>query len=1193
MSTQAHDMHEDMQGEAADNNLSVSSAHIAVFGAPEGQDARYLADQARKTMAEDKVLVHVALDDHRASSLKDLLDFFAPDIQVLSFPAWDCLPYDRVSPHNDIVAQRMAALAQLISWKNEAKRCPRILLTTVNAAYQRVPPRSAFDSVAFTAVQNGRVDMESLQSFLQSNGYVRTDTVREAGEYAIRGGIVDLYPSGYELPVRMDLFGDEVESIRLFDPITQRTEKKIKEFSLTPATEFFLNEESIVRFRSSYRERFGVVRGSDPLYEAVSEGRRYNGMDHWLPLFFDHMDTLFDYVPAAMMTLDQHADQSRVERHEQIVDFYQARKTLEEATETKIKARSKDKETLGGTIYRPLHPSELYVTSDEWDNLFGGAQALYPFGAPDQGDLKIQQYSADGKKGRDFADIRALPDGDVLGFLRKYMDEHRKDGRKILIAVYGEGSRDRLLKMMEHAGFTNFVDVKKPDDLKKLSVQQIGISILALDHGFIAPDLCVISEQDILGDRLARKSKKRAKADNFLKEVSSLVPGDLVVHIDHGVGRFDSLETVKAAGTHHDCLKIIYAGDDKLFVPVENIEILSRFGSDEGTIQLDKLGGAGWQARKSKVKKDLMIMADQLLKIAAERALNKAEPLRVEASVYDEFAARFPYEETEDQQRSIQNVLDDLGQDKPMDRLVCGDVGFGKTEVAIRAAYVAAMNGTQVALVVPTTLLARQHYENFEKRFRHTGIRVEQLSRLVPVAHAKQVRDGMRDGTVNIVIGTHSLLAKTVKFAHLGLLIVDEEQRFGVKQKESLKELKSNVHVLTLTATPIPRTLQLALTGVREMSLITTPPIDRLAIRTFVLPYDPMVVREALLREHYRGGQSFYVCPRVKDMADLEKELKELVPEVSVIAAHGQMTPAELEDRMTAFYDGQYDVLLATNIIESGIDIPTANTMIVHRSEMFGLAQLYQIRGRIGRSKMRAYAYLTHDPVKKLTDQGQKRLEVIETLDTLGAGFQLASHDMDIRGSGNLLGDKQSGHVKEVGVELYQQMLEEAVAATREGLDWNDTQAATQSNWSPQINIGLSVLIPDHYVEDLTLRMSLYRRLSDLQDKDEIESFAAELIDRFGKLPDEVENLLKIVEIKQFCKRAGIDKVEAGPKGAVIGFYQNKPPNVDGLMRWLQEKGGAIKLRPDQKLVAIRGWDSVERRVQGVRSLTQSLASLS
>jgi len=742
---------------------------------------------------------------------------------------------------------------------------------------------------------------------------------------------------------------------------------------------------------------------------------------------------------------------------------------------------------------------------------------------------------------------------------------------------------------MDHAGIKPLVACSNFEDVKKLKKGETGLVLLQLERGFVSPDVALITEQDILGDKLTRQSKKKRKADNFLREVSALSEGDLVVHVDHGIGKFIELETLKAAGTLHDCLKIEYAGGDRLYVPVENIEVLSRFGADEGTVQLDKLGGAGWQARKARVKKNLMEMADHLLKIAAARQLQKAEKLNIPLEKYQEFAARFPYQETEDQEVAINDVVADLSSEYPMDRLVCGDVGFGKTEVALRAAYVAAMAGSQVAVAVPTTLLARQHFQNFSKRFAGTGLRVEQLSRMVKEKDAKRVKEGLLDGSVNIVIGTHALFGKGIKFADLGLLIVDEEQRFGVKQKERLKELKNNVHILTLTATPIPRTLQMSLTGVKDMSLITTPPVDRLAIRTFVMPYDEFVVREALMREHYRGGQSFYVCPRISDISEIANNIKEMAPELKVISAHGQMRAQELEERMSAFYDGEYDVLLATNIIESGIDIPTANTMIVHRADMFGLSQLYQIRGRIGRSKVRAYAYLTYPVKQKLQPQAQKRLEVMETLDTLGSGFQLASHDMDIRGAGNLLGDQQSGHIKEVGVELYQQMLEEAVAAAREGHHFEDLPEET---WVPQINIGTSILIPETYVEDLSVRMTLYRRLADLKDQDDLEAFAAELIDRFGPLPDEVGNLLDIVTIKQYCRQAGIGSVEAGPKGAVICFYKDAPPNVPALMGWVAAKKGTVKLRPDQKLVAMRAWERTEQRTRGVKDLVKDLAAI-
>jgi transcription-repair coupling factor (superfamily II helicase) len=1159
-----------------------------LYGAPEGHDAYLLAEQARQMAARQEVLVHIALDDTRLATLKSLMEFFAPDIEVLDFPAWDCLPYDRVSPNNEIVARRVSTLCHLTRWKEDDKYLPRIVLTTVNAALQKVAPSHVLQQSSFDVVSGGGLDFDPFISYLNTNGYVRTDTVREAGEYAVRGDIIDLFPPSSETPLRIDLFGNEVEKIRSFDPITQLTEEDVKGFSLQPVTEFFLDEESIQTFRSGYREQFGAVRDDDPLYAAVSEGRRYNGMDHWLPLFYDNkLETLFDYLSSYQLFSDAQVDHAVQERLNQIEDFYQARRTLEEANNKRKKNQKGSDVSMTGAVYHPLPVSSLYLSEDEYNAFKEKLTTLSPFKSPDE-----KAVDGEGRRGRDFSDVRAVPDANLMGEVYTHIHALQAQKKKAVIAVYSEGTRERLKLMLKDAGFNRIKNCHIYDDVRKIKPPEIGMAILPLEQGYTAPDLAVLSEQDILGDRLARKTSRRKKADNFLTEVSSLDAGDLVVHVDHGVGRFDALETLEAGGTLHDCLKIIYADDDKLYVPVENIEVLSRYGSDEGFTQLDRLGGAGWQARKARVKKDLMRIADHLMKIAAARILRKGETLTVDRDLYHQFSARFPYQETEDQLRSIESVIEDLAGSHPMDRLVCGDVGFGKTEVAMRAAFVAAMAGAQVAIVAPTTLLARQHYAGFKKRFEGFGLRIGQLSRLASAKDVKATKEGLADGSINIVIGTHAVFAKDVQFAHLGLVIVDEEQRFGVKQKERLKELKSDVHVLTLTATPIPRTLQMSLTGVKEMSLITTPPVDRLAIRTFVLPYDPMVIREALMREHYRGGQSFYVCPRIKDLQEVEEQLKELVPELKTVTAHGQMTPTDLENRMSAFYDGQYDILLATNIIESGLDIPTANTMVVHRADLFGLAQLYQIRGRIGRSKVRAYAYLTHDPAKKLTPQGQKRLEVIETLDTLGAGFQLASHDMDIRGAGNLLGEEQSGHIREIGVELYQQMLEEAVAMARAGVDLTDESQHIET-WSPQINIGTSVLIPETYVEDLGVRMSLYRRLADLESGQDIEAFAAELIDRFGDLPEEVENLLDIVGIKQLCKKAGIDHVEAGPKGAVIGFHKNTPSDPAKVMQWVDSKKGSIKVRPkDQKLVAVRHWETPAERVKGVRKLVQELASL-
>ncbi|RUX09276.1 transcription-repair coupling factor, partial [Mesorhizobium sp. M2A.F.Ca.ET.037.01.1.1] len=639
-------------------------------------------------------------------------------------------------------------------------------------------------------------------------------------------------------------------------------------------------------------------------------------------------------------------------------------------------------------------------------------------------------------------------------------------------------------------------------------------------------------------------------------------------------------------GAPHDCLKTHYAAEDRLFLPVENIELLSRYGSDSAEATLDKLGGGAWQARKARLKRRLLDMAGQLIRIAAERQMRSAPTMIPAEGLYGEFAARFPYEETDDQQTAIDSVMDDLGAGKPMDRLVCGDVGFGKTEVALRAAFIAAMEGFQVAVVVPTTLLSRQHFKTFSQRFSGLPIRIAQASRLVGSKELTETKKGIAEGTIDIVVGTHALLGSSISFKNLGLLIIDEEQHFGVKHKERLKELKNDVHVLTLSATPIPRTLQLALTGVRELSLIATPPVDRMAVRTFISPFDPLVIRETLLRERYRGGHSFYVVPRISDLAEIHDFLKESVPELKVAVAHGQMPPGELDDIMNAFYDGQYDVLLSTTIVESGLDIPTANTLIIHRADMFGLAQLYQLRGRVGRSKVRAYALFTLPANRKLTDTAERRLKVLQSLDTLGAGFQLASHDLDIRGAGNLLGEEQSGHIKEVGFELYQQMLEEAVAEVK------DTGEAQDGGWSPLIAVGTAVMIPESYVPDLQLRMALYRRLGDLETTEEIDGFGAELIDRFGPLPEEVTHLLKIVFIKALCRKANVEKLDAGPKGVVIHFRKREFPNPVGLVKFIGEQGSLAKIRADHSVVFIRDWPNAEKRLAGSAVVMTQLARL-
>jgi len=1147
---------------------------VTIAGAPAGHDMRVLAEIAARLRG--RPLIHVALDDMRAAVMADALGFFAPDCEVLPFPAWDCLPYDRVSPHTDVISERIATLSRL----HHPFARPCIILTTVNAIVQKTLPPEILQQASLNVGLGDELSVEKLRGFLAVNGYVSTGTVREAGEFAVRGGIVDLFPSGYETPIRLDFLGDEIESIRRFDPITQTTTDKLENIHLGPISEVLLDERSIAHFRARYRELFGAITDNDPLYEAVTVGRKFPGVEHWLGLFYPKLHTLFDYLPQATVSFDHQADESIESRLQQIEDFYQARLSL-------YQAARRTKTGSAPTVYKPAPMNSLYLDHAGLDTVLTerSVVTLSPFVSPESG----RAIDAGGKRGRDFADARAVQDQATLySNLQNYAAAQHAVNKRVTIACYSQGSADRLSTLLKTHGMAALTEAKNVDELRKTDAKLIALVILGFEHGFVSPDLALITEQDILGDRLVRPSRKRRASASFQLELGTLNPGDFVVHAEHGIGRYEGLEAISVFGTPHDCVKLVYDGGDKLFVPVENLDVLTRYGSAESGATLDKLGGAGWQNRKARVKKRLKDMADELMKIAAARELKKGEVITVPDGTYQEFASRFPYPETEDQARAIESVLDDLAAGKPMDRLVCGDVGFGKTEVALRATFAAVQAGFQVAIVVPTTLLARQHFNNFSQRFAGFPIRVAQLSRMVSFSDAKQTKEGLKAGNIDIVVGTHALLGNEVGFRDLGLMIIDEEQHFGVKQKEKLKELRAEVHVLTLTATPIPRTLQLALAGVRELSLIATPPLDRLAVRTFVLPYDPMVIRDALMREHYRGGQSFYVCPRIEDLAAVAEELRSLVPEAKLVTAHGRMTPTQLDDIMTAFDAKQYDILLATNIIESGLDIPNANTIVIHRADMFGLAQLYQLRGRVGRAKLRGYAYLTYAPGIKLSDTAQQRLEVIQTLEQLGAGFQLASHDMDIRGGGNLLGEEQSGHIREVGVELYQQMLEDAVAAARAG----GTEETPDERWTPQINLGMAVLIPENYVSDLNVRLGLYRRLADVLDDEGIEAIAAEMIDRFGSLPPEVDNLLQTVAVKQLCRAAGIEKIDAGPKGAVITFRKDTFAKPDRLIHWITKQAGTVKVSPDQKLVLMRAWEDAALRLTGMKKMLTELAQM-
>lgn len=1130
-----------------------------------GAQPLVMADLARASSGR---AVFIAPDDAAMRGIVDAAAFFAPELEVIEFPAWDSLPYDRASPALAISARRLAALFRLQAGKARAQ----LVVTTANAVLQRVlTPFRIRESVREfkPGIEIGR---ESLSLLLQKQGYSRTDTVIDKGEYAVRGSIVDIFPSGMDEALRLDFFGDELESLRTFDPNTQMSTGRLDSHLLLPASEALLDEDSIKRFRGRYREMFGAHATQDPLYEAVSDGRRLAGMEHWLPLFEDKLTTLFDHLDKDdLVVIDQASLAAADERVKDVADYYEQR--------TAITGQAKGN-------YRPLEPDALYLTGEEFKQALASTPAhrATPFDEPESDSVVSFGF----RSGRDFAPERARGDN-VYPVLAEHLKTLSKTGKRPLLAAYSMGSRSRIASILEEAG--------TPVQLADTWQEALGLSakgkpaamVLPIEASFANDEMELLTEQDILGDRLVRRKKKRKDADAFLAELQALSVGDLIVHTEHGIGKYLGLEPIPVGKSKHDCVQLEYRGGDKLFIPVENIDVLSRYGSSEEAVMLDRLGGEAWQKRRARLKERIREIAGELMQVAAQRALKRAPVLEVEDGAYNQFLDRFPWEETDDQERAIEDVLRDLESGKPMDRLVCGDVGFGKTEVALRAAFVAAMNGQQVAVVAPTTLLARQHFENFANRFRGFPLRVGRLSRLVPAKEMKETREGLESGQVDIVVGTHAILSKQTKFKNLGLVIVDEEQRFGVTHKEKLKQLRADVHMLTLTATPIPRTLQMAMTGLRELSTIQTPPVDRLAVRTYVMEWDDMVMREALLREHHRGGQSFIVVPRISDMEAIADWLHEHVPEVKFVSAHGQMSAGEIEERMSAFYEGKYEVLLATTIVESGLDLPSANTIIIHRADIFGLAQLYQLRGRVGRAKLRAYAYLTYASDTQLSEVAEKRLKVLGDLDSLGAGFQLASHDLDIRGAGNLLGDEQSGHIREVGFELYQSMLEDAILAAKAG---ELGLEAKPEKISPQITVDAPIMIPEDYVPDLAVRMALYRRLNDAEDKAEIEALAAEMIDRFGDLPPATANLVKLIEIKHQAIEANIAKIDVGAQGTLVTFHNDDFPDGPGLIAYVDRLQGTAKLRPDMKLVISRAWNSPESRLNGLFQLTKGLSGI-
>lgn len=1101
----------------------------------------------------------IVKDDKTAEQLVPQLKFFYPQAVVLSFPSWGTLPYDRVSPNPAVSNERLTTLTYLQMAKPGTKF---IVITPVASVLQKTIPQAMLKGSVLKLKAGDKLSHSWLQSFLVELGYVRLINAVNSGEFAVRGSIIDLVVANDNKGYRLDFFGEHLEHIKVFSAETQTSSYKVDELIITPTSEVLLNPQTTAKFKEQYIKRFGLT--GDVFLESVMTGKRYAGLENWLPLFYDAPNTLFDYLPTnCMVVVYQGFDLQVEDTNQRIIEAFSMRLSQD-------KARN-------NCNYHPLEPNELYLSLAQVKAEFTNFKVIGL-------SYFLDQMPTAYKRLESLRMEAQLQKVSVFEQLKSQVNSSLD--QKTLIACYTRGSLERLKhNLNEYEIPFHFIDTFA--ERHKLSNKAIGLCICPLDEGFVFEDLNIYSERDILGERLSKGHKVKKFSANILNELNAFTAGDIVVHIEHGIGKFVGLETLVVNNVKHDFVKILYADNDKLFLPVENLELITRYGGGQD-IALDKLGGVAWQLRKAKLKNKIKIAAEALINIAAQRALTQVSPVVPYADLYQAFCDKFPYVETEDQLKAIEEVTDDLLSGKPMDRLICGDVGFGKTEVALRAAFIVAANPIpqQVALLVPTTLLARQHYRTFMERFQGFPFKIKQLSKFTLSSESKETKQGLAEGHVDIVIGTHALLAKNIRFKNLGLIIIDEEQHFGVSQKERLKELKANCHVLTLSATPIPRTLQMSLNGIKELSLITTPPPNRLPVITYVLPYDEITIREAILREFYRGGRVFFVTPRISYIDSILERLKEIVPQVRVVKAHGQLKAAELDSIMNDFYDGKYHVLVSTTIIESGLDIPMANTIIVDRADMFGLAQLYQIRGRVGRSNVQSYAYFIYHTNKKLNEEAEKRLNVIQSLNSLGAGFAVAAQDMDIRGHGNLVGEEQSGHVKEVGVELYQHMLEEAISSLKQHKEEAD------DDYSPVLNIGLSVQIPENYIIDVALRLSLYRRIAALNSPEEVETLAAEMIDRFGDLPIEAEHLLSIVKLKQLAKRCNIARIDQGEKGLLIAFCNKGPSSPAAVIKLVEHYRGTIKIRPDEKLFITQVYNDEQEKIKQIEKILIALSEV-
>ncbi len=1094
---------------------------------PAAAKSFFAIDNFTKNLRQDFILS--ASNEEEALQLYKQALFFSSNENIYYFPSYDTIPYDHTSPNANILSRRAETLIKLTTNNSNSK----LLITHTANLLNKLPPKDFFSKYFLKLSPKMKFTTDELAMFLVENSFTRNASSIDAGEFAVRGEIVDIILPGPKA-YRIHFSWGYIESIKEFDIDTQISTKSCRELIISPANEIVLNSETIGNFKNNYLRNFGVNHTDNPLYEAVISGRKFTGYEQLLPLFYDSCSNLIDYLNDPIFIFDNLSKQAILEFEHSYNDFYSARS---EANKLKF-----------NSFYPTLSPTSLYFTAFEITELLERKNnILLTFENSEQASL-IENIVA-----TSFIEKKTV-------FDKLFEVIKANSHKKIIIGSSVLSSFERIKSIIQNYEY-KYNEINKLDEAK---ASIINVGIIPLNQSFYTKEYLFITASELLEEKPSSTNTNK-KLKNILLELDNLAEGEFVVHKDHGIGQFLKLEALEIKGKPHDFLKILYAGNDKLYIPVESIEVIKKYGNDNA--ELNKLGSVSWQRSKAKLKNRIKEIALHLIQIAAKRKLNSSASVEFDLEEYDKFCANFPFSETEDQLTAINDIKEDLRNGVLMDRLICGDVGFGKTEVAMRAVFMVAKSLNehlpQVAVVVPTTILCSQHFSRFIERFKGFGLNIKQLSRVISSKEAKIIRSELESGKINIIIGTHSLLHKNIKFFNLKLLIIDEEQHFGVSQKEFLKSLKSSSHVLAMSATPIPRTLQMSMTGLKELSIIATPPLNRLEVRTLVMPFDPVIIREALLRERFRGGRSFYVVPRIKDIEDIEKQLKQIVPELSYKIAHGKMTPSKIDEVMSEFYAGKFDILVSTTIIESGIDIAEANTMIIHNADMLGLSQLYQLRGRIGRGKMRGYAYLTVASHKKMTSHSLRRLEIIQNSCALGSGFTIASHDMDLRGFGNLIGEEQSGQIKEVGTELYQEMLEEQIAI------FKDEPIVSEQPFIPTINLGLSVFIPDNYVADAALKLGLYRRIGNLSNEIEVETFKDEMIDRFGLLPIEFNNLLDIVKIKLLCFKLNIENLDSGDNGFVIKFYKNADM-TDKILKFVSTYSNQAKIKPDNKLVCIK-----------------------